>query len=70
MLVLTRNVEETIVIGGVVKVTILSHRGGKIRLGINAPADITVDRLEVHEAKERASDDNTTDSEAESQIDE
>lgn len=48
MLVLTRNVDQSIVIGGNVRVTVLSARGDKIRLGISAPDAIRVDREEVH----------------------
>ena len=48
MLVLTRRVNETIVIAGDIRVTVLSADGGKIRLGIIAPDDVSVDREEVH----------------------
>jgi carbon storage regulator len=48
MLVLTRNVDQSIVIGGNVRVTVLAAQGGKIRLGISAPDSVRVDREEVH----------------------
>jgi carbon storage regulator len=48
MLVLTRNLNETIVIDGRIRVTVLAAKGNKIRLGISAPTDVRVDREEVH----------------------
>lgn len=47
MLLFTRRVGETFVIGDYIKVTILKHRNGKIKLGIDAPADIPVHRDEA-----------------------
>jgi carbon storage regulator len=49
MLILTRHLGETIVIGDDVQVTILGIKGGQIRLGINAPKDLSVHRLEVYQ---------------------
>ncbi len=49
MLVLTRSQNQTIVINGNVRVTVLSVKGDKIRLGISAPDDVRVDREEVHD---------------------
>ncbi len=51
MLVLSRKMSETIIIGREVEVTVLSIRGDKVRLGIVAPKEIQVDRREVHEKK-------------------
>lgn len=65
MLVLTRQVEEAIVIGGVVKVKVLENKRGKIKLGIEAPADITVDREEVHIQKELETNGNESDNTSE-----
>ena len=48
MLVLSRNKEETIMIGDNVEITILDIRGDKVRLGIRAPAEIPVHRKEVY----------------------
>jgi carbon storage regulator len=48
MLVLTRRLGETIVIDGAVRVTVVSIRGDKVRLGVDAPEDVRVDREEVH----------------------
>jgi carbon storage regulator len=48
MLVLTRNPEQSIVIDGNIRVTVLGVKGDKIRLGISAPDSVRVDREEVH----------------------
>lgn len=50
MLVLTRRLSEQIIIGDHVRVTVISIRGEKVRLGIEAPKDIPVHRLEVYDA--------------------
>ncbi len=47
MLVLSRQRDETIVIGDDIEVTIVDIRGGKVRLGINAPKGVPVHRKEV-----------------------
>lgn len=49
MLVLTRKKNETIVIGGAIKVTVVEIRGDKVRLGIEAPREIGVHRQETYE---------------------
>ena len=51
MLVLTRRVGETIVIDGNIEVTVVAIQGDKVRLGINAPRSVPVDRQEVHERR-------------------
>lgn len=48
MLILSRRSQEAIVIGDQVQVTILEVDGDKVRLGIEAPRDTTVHRLEVY----------------------
>ena len=53
MLVLSRQRDETIMIGDEVEVTIVDIRGDKVRLGISAPREITVHRKEVYEAIKR-----------------
>lgn len=52
-LVLARKAGECVVIAGCVHVTVLEIRNGVVKLGIRAPKEITVDRLELHEAKQR-----------------
>lgn len=53
MIVFSRRRGERIVIDGNIFVTILGVRGYRVRVGVQAPRHITVDRLEVHEKKER-----------------
>jgi carbon storage regulator len=50
MLVLSRRVDERIVIGNGITVTVVQIRGDKVRLGIQAPAEIPVHRQEVADA--------------------
>ncbi|MEX0867593.1 MAG: carbon storage regulator CsrA, partial [Pirellulales bacterium] len=50
MLVLSRQRDESIIIGNNIVVTIVDVRGDKVRLGIDAPAEIPVHRREVYEA--------------------
>jgi carbon storage regulator len=49
MLVLTRRNGEEIVIDGHIRVTIVSVRGHRVRVGITAPPEVRVDRDEVHQ---------------------
>jgi carbon storage regulator len=49
MLILTRKVNETLMVGDEVSVTVLGIKGGQIRIGINAPRDVSVHRQEVYE---------------------
>jgi carbon storage regulator len=48
MLVLTRRLNETIVINGNITITVVAVQGNKVRLGITAPPSVPVDRQEVH----------------------
>jgi carbon storage regulator len=48
MLILTRRVGETLVVGNDVTVTVLAVKGTQVRIGINAPKDVTVHREEVY----------------------
>ena len=50
MLVLSRQRDETIMIGDDIEITVVDIRGDKVRLGINAPTRIAVHRKEVYEA--------------------
>jgi len=49
MLILTRRVGETVVIGDDVQVTVLGVKGNQVRLGVTAPRDVTVHRLEIYD---------------------
>jgi carbon storage regulator len=51
MLVLTRRVGESIVMDDHIVVQVIGIKGDKVRLGITAPADITVDRDEIHQRR-------------------
>lgn len=53
MLVLSRQRDETIVIGDDIEITVVDIRGEKVRLGINAPPHVPVHRKEVYEAIKR-----------------
>lgn len=53
MLVLSRQKDESIMIGDNVEITIVDVRGDKVRLGITAPREIPVHRKEVFEAIKR-----------------
>lgn len=53
MLVLSRQRDETIMIGDDIEITVVDIRGDKIRLGIEAPANVAVHRKEVYEAIRR-----------------
>ena len=53
MLVLSRQRDESIFIGDNIKITVVDIRGDKVRLGINAPKEISVHRKEVDDAIRR-----------------
>lgn len=48
MLILTRNIQETIMIGDDVTITVLSIQGNQVKLGIDAPHDVAVHREEIY----------------------
>jgi carbon storage regulator len=50
MLVLSRQRDESIMIGDDVEITIVDVRGGKVRLGITAPKNVSVHRKEIYQA--------------------
>ncbi len=58
MLILTRKVNETLMVGDDVSVTALGIKDGQIRIGINAPRDVAVHRQEIYEKIKQESEGN------------
>jgi carbon storage regulator len=59
MLILTRRVGETVMIGNEVTVTVLGVKGNQVRIGVNAPKDVAVHREEIYERIKREEDQDT-----------
>ncbi len=57
MLILTRSLGETIVIGDNIHIVVTQINGNKVRLGIRAPKDISVHRLEIYERIQNENED-------------
>ena len=57
MLILTRRVGETVMIGNDVTVTVLGVKGNQVRVGVNAPRDVAVHREEIFERIKREVED-------------
>ncbi len=49
MLILTRRTGETVMVGDEVTVTVLGVKGNQVRIGVNAPKDVSVHREEIYE---------------------
>ncbi len=57
MLILTRRVGETVMVGDEVTITVLGVKGNQVRLGINAPKDVAVHREEIYQRIKHEQDD-------------
>ncbi|MDP5056979.1 carbon storage regulator [Marinomonas hwangdonensis] len=57
MLILTRRVGETLMVGDEVSVTVLGVKGNQVRIGINAPKDVSVHREEIYLRIQKEQDD-------------
>jgi len=64
MLILSRRTDESIVIGDEVTITILSVKGKQVRIGINAPPDVSVHREEIYQ-RIREGDESSPDNDGE-----
>ena len=53
MLILPRKPDETVVIGSNIRVRVMAVNGNQVRIGIDAPKDIEVDREEIHDRKKQ-----------------
>ncbi|MGF1547240.1 MAG: carbon storage regulator CsrA [Thiotrichales bacterium] len=59
MLILTRRVGETLMIGDEVTITVLGVKGNQVRIGINAPKDVPVHREEIYQRIKNEQDPNS-----------
>lgn len=53
MLILTRRVGETVMVGDNITITVLGVKGNQVRIGVNAPKDVAVHREEIYERIKR-----------------
>lgn len=65
MLILTRRLGESITIGDNVKLTVLSIKGSQVRIGVEAPKEVCIQRSELSLDKEQKSKDSSSDNSSE-----
>ncbi|NKB97543.1 MAG: carbon storage regulator CsrA [Pseudomonadales bacterium] len=61
MLILTRRVGETLMIGDEITVTVLGVKGNQVRIGVNAPRDVAVHREEIYDKIQETSETDSKD---------
>ncbi|MGR3806525.1 carbon storage regulator CsrA [Pasteurella testudinis] len=61
MLILTRKIGESLLIGEDISISVLSVRGNQVKIGVNAPKDVAVHREEIYQRLKEEADDKKTD---------